>query len=67
MTATDTHIAVNEDGIEAASYSFAGILAKEGVPDEVAEVDMNLNRPFLYLITAQDGSPLFMGVVRTVE
>ena len=62
-----THIAVNEDGIEAASYSFAGFLAGAGEPDEVAEVDMNLNRPFLYLITSQDGSPLFMGVVRTVE
>ena len=62
-----THIAVNEDGIEAASYSFAGFLAGAGEPDEVAEVDMNLNRPFLYLITSQDDSPLFMGVVRTVE
>ncbi len=26
---------------------------------------MNLNRPFLYLITSDSGTPLFIGVVRT--
>ena len=62
-----THIAVNEDGIEAASYSFAGMEAGAGEPDDMLEVEMNLNRPFLYLITASDGSPLFLGVVRSVE
>ncbi len=62
-----THIAVNEDGIEAASYSLAGMEAGEAPPAEGQVVEMNLNRPFLYLITASDGSPLFLGVVRSVE
>ena len=61
-----THIAVNEDGIEAASYSIGGMEAGAG-GDELPVVEMNLNRPFLYLITATDGSPLFFGVVRSVE
>ena len=58
---------MNEDGIEAASFSFAGMEAGAGEPDDMLEVEMNLNRPFLYLITASDGSPLFLGVVRSVE
>lgn len=62
-----THIAVNEDGIEAASYSALGMETGAAPPDEASVVEMNLNRPFLYLITASDGSPLFFGVVRTVE
>ena len=62
-----THIAVNEDGIEAASYTAIGMEAGAGDSDEAPVVEMNLNRPFLYLITASDGSPLFFGVVRNVE
>jgi serine protease inhibitor len=33
-------------------------------PEELPVVEMNLNRPFIYLITANDGSTLFIGVVR---
>lgn len=59
-----THISVNEDGVEAAAYTSAGMEA--GVAFEEAPlVEMNLNRPFIYLITANDGSTLFMGVVRS--
>lgn len=58
------HIAVNEDGVEAAAYSMATEEAGEAMPEELPTVEMNLNRPFIYLITANDGSTLFMGVVR---
>lgn len=59
-----THIAVNEEGIEAAAYTLMGMEAM-GAPEEDPEViEMTLDRPFLYLITADDGSPLFIGVVR---
>ena len=58
------HIAVNEDGVEAASYSLADMLAGAAAPEELPTVEMNLDRPFIYLITAQDGSTLFIGVVR---
>ena len=59
-----THIAVNEDGVEAAAYTMAAVLAGGYIAEELPTVEMNLNRPFLYLITAEDGSPLFLGVVR---
>lgn len=59
-----THIAVNEDGVEAAAWSMAGLEAGEAAPEEMPTVEMNLNRPFIYLITAQDGSNLFLGVVQ---
>ena len=59
-----THIAVNEDGVEAAAYTMAAVMAGEAAPEELPTVEMNLNRPFIYLITADDGSALFIGVVR---
>ncbi len=63
----DTRIKVTEAGIEAAAFTIAGMMVEEGVPEEKPVVEMNLNRPFLYLITANDGSTLFMGVVRNPE
>lgn len=61
------HIAVDEEGVEAAAYTVVGMeMAAE--PDEDPEiVEMNLNRPFVYLITANDGSTAFMGVVRNPD
>ena len=61
----DTHIAVNEDGVEAAAYSLTEMLAESAAPEEdPLVIEMNLNRPFLYLINANDGSTLFIGIVR---
>lgn len=60
----DTHITLSENGVEAAAYTIAEGLAGEGMEQEHTVIEMNLNRPFLYLITADDGSTLFMGVVR---
>ena len=59
-----THIVIDEEGVEAAAYSLASMEAGEGEPEELPTIEMNLNRPFLYLITANDGSTLFLGVVR---
>lgn len=62
-----TRISVEEKGIEAASWTMAGMEA--GAPNEepLPVVEMNLNRPFIYLITAQDGSNLFLGVVQNPD
>lgn len=59
-----THISINEQGVEASSFT-----ALEGKPadapdDDPQIVEMDLNRPFLYLITSNSGTPLFVGVVR---
>lgn len=60
-----THIAVNEEGVEAAAWTAAALEAAAEAPiEEMPVVEMNLNRPFLYLITAHDGSNLFLGVVQ---
>lgn len=60
----DTHIALNEDGVEAAAFTLVGMAMAAEPADDPKIIEMNLNRPFLYLITANDGSTLFMGVVR---
>lgn len=54
-----THIAVDEKGVEASAYTMVNE-AGTGAPTE--EVDMILNRPFLYAITTADNTPLFIGV-----
>ncbi|NLB78808.1 MAG: serpin family protein [Clostridiaceae bacterium] len=55
----ETHIAIDEDGVEASAFTeihYAGAAPPEG------RADMILNRPFIYGITAQNGSLLFVGV-----
>lgn len=55
----ETHIAIDEDGVEASAFTqidYAGSAMPKG------RADMILNRPFIYGITARNGSLLFMGV-----
>jgi serpin B len=54
-----THIAINEKGVEASAYTEIGMCGT-GMPEGRAE--MILDRPFLYGITAPDGTLLFAGV-----
>lgn len=61
-----SRISVNEDGIQAAAYTEAGMELASEPPSGLRTIDMNLNRPFLYLITADDGTTLFMGIVRNL-
>lgn len=55
----ETHIAVDEDGVEASAFTqidYAGSAMPEG------HADMILDRPFIYAVTAQNGVLLFAGV-----
>lgn len=55
----ETHIAIDEDGVEASAYTqinYSGEARPEG------RADMILDRPFIYGITAQNGTLLFVGV-----
>ena len=55
----ETHIGIDEKGVEAAAYTqidYAG----GGAPDEWAQ--MILDRPFLYGITSPEGTLLFVGI-----
>ncbi len=54
-------VAIDEEGVTAAAYTEMQ-LAGSPIPPE-NEVDFVLDRPFLFVITGEDGLPLFAGVV----
>lgn len=58
-----TRLAIDEDGIEAAAYSYVamGTTASAREPEKLEEIEMILNRPFLYGIVYQ-GVYVFVGV-----
>ena len=60
----ETHIAVDENGVEAAAYTMISNRATSVMPVERPALSVILNRPFLFAIEARDGSTLFIGVVR---
>jgi serine protease inhibitor len=54
-------VAVDEEGVIAAAYTVMMTAGAAMPPEET--VDFVLDRPFLFAITAEDGLPLFVGVV----
>lgn len=62
----ETHLALDEKGVEAAAYTAVGIDAMSaGAQGE--PVDFTLDRPFIYIITAPNNTPLFIGTVELPE
>ncbi len=59
-------VKINEEGVEAAAYTEVDVNAAAAPPQEMPEEEMNLNRPFLFVIW-KDGAPLFVGAVQTME
>ena len=59
-------VKIDEDGVEAAAYTeiVADTTAAEEPPPVV---EMNLNRPFLFVILNHANVPLFVGTVQTIE
>lgn len=57
-----TRIGVDEDGVEAAAYTYVALEALGASMEKPEPVEMNLNRPFLYTITSEDGAVLFLGI-----
>lgn len=55
----ETHIGINEDGVEAAAYTEIA-MAGAGLPEGRHVLDFN--RPFLFGIISDQGIPLFLGV-----
>ena len=53
-------VKADEEGVAAAAYTI--MAAGAGMPPE-DEVEFVLNRPFLFVITSNDGLPLFVGAV----
>ena len=58
-------VKIDEEGVEAAAYTeiVADTTAAEEPPPVV---EMNLNRPFLFVIFSGDNVPLFIGTVQTM-
>ena len=57
-----THIAIDEKGVEAAA--FTAIFYAGSAPAKDKIVELILDRPFIYGITSGDGTLLFVGVCR---
>lgn len=53
-------VVLDETGVEAAAYTDIGY-AGSSMPTR--EVDFTLDRPFMFVITGMDGTPLFVGTV----
>lgn len=58
-------VAVDEKGCTAAAFTVIAV-DTESVPIG-EEIDFRLNRPFIFVITSDDSTPLFVGVVNTVK
>ena len=57
---------IDENGVTGAAYTELGISETAAeIPD--AEIAFVLDRPFRFLVTGQDGSLLFSGVVRNID
>ena len=54
-------VAIDEEGVVAAAYTEMRLAGAAAPPDD--EIDFVVNRPFLFVITGEDGLPLFVGVV----
>ena len=58
-------VKIDEEGVEAAAYT--EISVNDSAPMEPPSVvEMNLNRPFLFVIFSDDDVPLFVGTVQTM-
>ena len=58
-------VTVDEEGVAAAAYTM--MVVGEGEPDNQFEVTFTVDRPFLYVITGDQGAPLFAGIVNTMS
>ncbi len=54
-------VAIDEEGVTAAAYTVMAGETSEAPPED--EVDFVLDRPFLFVLTSDDGLPLFAGTV----
>lgn len=54
-------VAIDEEGCTAAAFTVMPVCGAAMPPEE--EIDFVLDRPFVFVITGEDGLPLFIGVV----
>ncbi|MBQ1281562.1 MAG: hypothetical protein IIY16_04900 [Oscillospiraceae bacterium] len=59
-------VLINEEGCEAAAYTAIMVEAAACEAEPLPVIEMDLDRPFLFVITGLDGLPLFIGAVNTL-
>lgn len=55
-------VKIDEEGCEAAAFTSIEV-SMEAIPEEMEELDFTLDRPFLFVVTNNEGLPLFVGTV----
>ena len=60
-------VKIDEKGCEAAAFTAVTADAMSAAPEDLPVVEMDLNRPFAFMITGVDGLPLFLGSVNTLK
>ncbi len=61
----ETHLGLDENGVEAAAYTALGIKETAMMPEE-EPVEFVVDRPFAYTVQSPDGVVLFAGMVNAV-
>ncbi|MBQ8765884.1 MAG: hypothetical protein IJZ16_03695 [Clostridia bacterium] len=54
-------VAIDEEGVTATAYTVMFVPGASSPPED--EIDFVVDRPFIFVITSEDGLPLFTGVV----
>ena len=60
-------VKVDEKGCEAAAFTAITADCTSAMPEELPVIEMDLDRPFAFMITGVDGLPLFLGSVNTLK
>ena len=60
-------VKIDEKGCEAAAFTAITAECTSAMPEELPVIEMDLDRPFAFLITGVDGLPLFVGTVNTLD
>ena len=58
-------VEIDEEGVTGAAYTELAMAAGAAMPQD--EIDLVFDRPFLFTVTARDGSVLFAGIVQNAK
>lgn len=58
-----TRVSIDEDGVTGMSYSVMMLESADGIEPTYDEIDFVVDRPYIFVITGEDGSVMFIGVV----
>lgn len=64
MLQHSARVTVDEEGCTAAAFTVIGV---DGMAEPKDIVDFKLDRPFIFVITADDRTPLFVGILNNVN